>query len=58
MCKSICEAILAVILVVFSLVPALWTAAFSRWVILIVGIVLLIHSFACKKCFASMPKRR
>ena len=58
MCKSICEAILGVILVVFALVPALWTAAFSKWVVLIVGVVLLIHSFTCKKCFASMPKRR
>ena len=59
MCKSICEAILAVILIVV----ALWQivaqqAMYAAWIVLIVGVVLLIHSFTCKKCFhGSMPMK-
>ena len=49
MCKSWCEAILAVIIIVFGL----WNIPiYSKWVVVIAGIVLLIHSFTCKKCFA------
>ncbi len=49
MCKSICEAILAVILLIF----ALWQTAYSQWIIIIVAVILLIHSFTCKRCFVS-----
>ncbi|MEK6933585.1 MAG: hypothetical protein AABW75_01780 [Nanoarchaeota archaeon] len=48
MCKSWCELILAVIIIVF----AFWQTAVSMWIIVIAGIVLLIHSFTCKTCFA------
>ena len=48
MCRSWCEAIIAIVVIVF----ALWdTWAGAKWVLLIAGIVLLIHSFTCKKCF-------
>ncbi len=55
MFKSTCEAILAIILIIF----ALWETTYSKWIILIVAIVLLIHSFTCKKCFAGhhMPMK-
>ncbi len=59
MCKSICEAILAVILIVV----ALWQiiakqVVLSAWLVLIVGLLLLWHSFTCKKCFVSrMPMK-
>lgn len=60
MCKSWCEAIIAIVVIVF----ALWdTWMYSKWVLVIAGIVLLIHSFTCKKCFGRggmmpMKKRR
>ena len=56
MCKSYCELILAVILLVFAI--GFWTWAYTQWIIVIVAIILLIHSFTCKKCFArSMPMK-
>ncbi len=48
MCKSYCEAILAIVLIVF----ALWETTYSKWIIILVAIGLLIHSFTCKSCFA------
>ncbi len=49
MCKSWCELIVAIVVIVF----ALWdTMAYSKWIVVIAGVVLLIHSFMCKKCFA------
>ena len=61
MCKSWCEAILAVILIVVSLwqlAVSSW-AGIGMWIVLIVGIVLLAHSFTCKVCFNdSMVKRK
>ncbi len=54
MCKSVCEAVLAIIILVFSFVET----AYSQWIIVIAAIILLIHSFTCKKCFhGSMPAR-
>lgn len=47
MCKSWCELILAVVIIVF----ALWQTSFSQWILLIAGIGLLIHSLTCKTCF-------
>lgn len=48
MCKSWCEAIIAIIVIIF----ALWDSwMYSKWIVIIAGIVLLIHSFTCKKCF-------
>lgn len=52
MCKSWCEAIIAVIILVFALWPDIVGAIAAKWIIVIAAIVLLIHSFACKKCFA------
>ena len=53
MCKSWCELIVAIVVIVF----ALWdTMAYSKWIVVIAGVVLLIHSFTCKKCFAGMGK--
>lgn len=57
MCKSWCELILAVVIIVF----ALWQTSVSQWIVVIAGIVLLIHSFTCKTCFVGRPaagKRR
>lgn len=48
MCKSWCELILAIVVIVF----ALWQTAASKWILLVAGIVLLIHSMACKGCFS------
>ena len=56
MCKSICEAVWAVILLVFALFFWGWT--YTKWVVVIVAIILLIHSFTCKKCFVGhMPAK-
>ena len=48
MCKSWCEAILGIIILVF----ALWETTYSNWIIVVAAVLLLIHSFTCKKCFA------
>ncbi len=48
MCKSWCEFLVALVVIVF----ALWQTAWSQWVLVIAGVVLLIHSLACKTCFA------
>lgn len=61
MCKSWCEAIIAVIILVFT-----WwnTWAYSQWVVMIAAVVLLVHSFSCKSCFSghsgmsSMPAKK
>lgn len=52
MCKSWCEAIIAIVILVFALWPILVGAEISKWIIVIAAVVLLIHSFTCKKCFA------
>ena len=50
MCKSWCELILGVLIIIF----ALWQTAYSQWIIIILAAVLIIHSFTCKKCFNRM----
>ena len=47
MCKSWCETILGIIIIVFALMPQEW----AKWVVVIVAAMLIIHSFACKACF-------
>jgi len=54
MCKSWCELILGLVIIVF----ALWQTSFSVWVVLIAGIALVIHSFTCTKCFGHMERAR
>ncbi len=62
MIKSMCEFILAVIAIVigiWQLTVNNWNGI-SAWVLLVIGVVLLIHCFICKKCFGKkmdMPKR-
>jgi hypothetical protein len=46
MCKSWCEAILGLIIILF----AVWPNSFSKWVFIIAGLVLIWHSFMCNKC--------
>lgn len=55
MCKSWCEAILGLIILIF----ALWQTAYSQWIIVIAAIIMIIHSFMCKKCFGhhEMPMK-
>ncbi len=48
MCKSWCELILGLVVIVF----ALWQTQYSQWVLVIAGLVLAVHSFTCKSCFA------
>ncbi|MEK6854757.1 MAG: hypothetical protein AABX73_00885 [Nanoarchaeota archaeon] len=47
MCKSWCELIIAIVVIIF----ALWQTDYSQWILVIAGIALAIHSFTCKKCF-------
>lgn len=44
-CK-VYESILAILIVVF----ALWITPWSQSIVVIAGVILLIHSFTCKKC--------
>ncbi len=51
MCKSWCELIIGLVVIVF----ALWdTMMYSKLILIIAGVILLIHSFMCKKCFGEM----
>jgi hypothetical protein len=47
MCKSWCELVVAILVIVF----ALWETQYSQWILVALGVILAIHSFACKKCF-------
>ena len=51
MCKSWCEAILAVIILVFTYGIGAGWGDWSTWIVYIAALVLLVHSFNCKKCF-------
>ena len=53
MCKSWCEAILAIIIIVFAFLDQF---SWSKWVVVIAGVILLIHSFSCNSCFAGGMK--
>ena len=55
MCKSWCEMIIGIVILVFTL----WWTAVSEWILIIAGIVLIVHSFTCRTCFAGkeMPAR-
>jgi len=64
MCKSWCEAVLAMVLIViglWQLSMAAWVGV-AWWIVIIVGVVLLFHSFTCKKCFngemTKMPAKK
>ena len=47
-----CEAVIAVIILLFAYWPTLFgvSAMTSKWIVVIAAIVLLIHSFVCKRC--------
>ena len=49
MCKSWCEAIFGVIILIFAFMKT----KFSKIGLIIIAIILILHSFSCKKCFAS-----
>jgi len=46
MCKSWCELLIGILIVVF----AIWETAYSQWVLVVLGIILIGHSFMCKTC--------
>ncbi|MBU0907879.1 MAG: hypothetical protein KKD18_01795 [Nanoarchaeota archaeon] len=50
MCKSWCEFIIGLVIALIALFA--WDWMYSKWVIVIAAIVLIIHSFMCKSCFA------
>jgi hypothetical protein len=47
MCKSWCEVILGLIILVFTFVEQDW----AKWVVAVAAVMLIIHSFTCKACF-------
>ncbi len=55
MCKSWCESVLGAIILVFAFL----NSSYSKWVIIIAAIILVLHSFTCDKCFVKqeMPKK-
>lgn len=53
MCKSWCEAILGIIILIFTYGIGAGWGSWSAWVVYIAAIVLIIHSFTCNKCFGS-----
>ncbi len=57
MCKSWCELITGIVVFVLALWPALLGAEISKWVLVIAGVLLVIHSFGVDKCLAKANKR-
>lgn len=53
MCKSICEAILALVVIIVALVQIQNPQPWALWVIVIAGFVSLIHSFSCSSCYGN-----
>jgi hypothetical protein len=49
MCKSWCEAIFGLIIALLALFA--WNWMYTKWIIVILAVVLIIHSFMCKSCF-------
>ncbi|MBS3076853.1 hypothetical protein J4233_01140 [Candidatus Pacearchaeota archaeon] len=49
MCKSWCELVIGLVIALVALFA--WNTTYSKWVIVIAAIALIIHSFTCKKCF-------
>ncbi len=58
MCKSICEAILALVIIIVGLIQMQNPQSWALWVIVIAGIVSLVHSFTCKSCFGEKSSRK
>ena len=52
MCKSWCESILAVLILVFTYGIGAGWGDWSMWAVYILALVLLVHSFTCKTCFS------
>lgn len=48
MCIKICEIVLAAVLLLFGILNI--SAELNKWVLIVVGVILLVHSFACKNC--------
>jgi len=49
-CKVV-EAVLSLIIILFAVWPnLLGDTTYSKWVIIIAALLMLIHSFACKNC--------
>jgi hypothetical protein len=46
--KSWCEFIIGLVILVF----ALWQTTYSKWIVVLGAIVLMLHSCMCKSCFA------
>jgi len=56
MCKSWCELILGIIILVFAYWPDLVGVGYGKWVVIIAAVILIIHSFTCKSCFNGRKK--
>jgi|GEM_PF-3154600 len=41
-----CEVVIGALVILF----ALWQLAFSKWVLVLLGIIVLVHSITCKMC--------
>lgn len=59
---SICELIIAIVILVVSLDPSLFGADISNWIVIVAAVILIFHTFFCKKCkmcgVESVPKKR
>jgi hypothetical protein len=43
---SVCEIVIGVLIIVF----ALWSTVYSKWIFILLGVILIVHSFMCKMC--------
>lgn len=55
MIKSVCEAFIAVAILVFTLLYMAYNSIWMLWAVVVAAIGLFLHSFMCATCFA---KRR
>tara|TARA_Y100000310_G_C20646742_1_gene797086 strand:+ start:1067 stop:1270 length:204 start_codon:yes stop_codon:yes gene_type:complete len=50
------DTVLAIIIIVFAW-PGLISWAYSAWVVVVAGALLLIHAWVCKSCVACTPEQ-
>ena len=54
-CKGV-QGILSAVIIILALWPNIIGAVASKWVIVVAGALILIHSFGCKACGECMPE--
>ena len=56
------QTILGLLILLVVIWPGIFSAVVNKWILIVVAILLVLHSFCCKSCgvhkHAEMPKKR